>query len=199
MFIELTDHLRCPEEHEEQYLVLLPTEVVQRSVRRGEIGCPACGRTWALADGILDLGGAPAPPAPGPSPGAEALAALLGLGGPGGYVAAVGVGAEAAALAGSLPGVAIVAVNPPAGTADGGAVSVVRSARIPLKRRSVRGVILGGTAGGDPWWLAEAARVVLPGRHVVGEGAAGAAVAAGLELLAEAGGWWVAVAAAARR
>ena len=24
MFIELTDHLRCPEDHEEAYLVLLP-------------------------------------------------------------------------------------------------------------------------------------------------------------------------------
>ena len=64
MFIELTDHLRCPADHEESYLVLLPDRMEERSVREGRLGCPVCGRTYTLADGILDLGGdVPEPPA----------------------------------------------------------------------------------------------------------------------------------------
>jgi uncharacterized protein YbaR (Trm112 family) len=57
MFIELTDHLRCPAEHEESYLVLLPDRMEARSVRSGRLGCPACGRTYAVEEGVLDLGG----------------------------------------------------------------------------------------------------------------------------------------------
>ena len=51
MFIELTDHLRCPADHTESYLVLLPDEMQDRSVRTGRLGCPVCGRTYVLTDG----------------------------------------------------------------------------------------------------------------------------------------------------
>ena len=61
MYIELTDHLRCPADHEESYLVLLPDRVEDRSVRAGQLGCPVCGRSFALVDGVLDVGGAPEP------------------------------------------------------------------------------------------------------------------------------------------
>ena len=57
MFIELTDHLRCPAGHEESYLVLLPDEMQERSVRAGRLGCPVCGRTYEVKEGVLDLGG----------------------------------------------------------------------------------------------------------------------------------------------
>ncbi len=64
MFIELTDHLRCPADHDESFLVLLPERMEGRSVRAGRLGCPVCGRTFELVDGVLDLGGAaPDPPA----------------------------------------------------------------------------------------------------------------------------------------
>ena len=61
MFIELTDHLRCPADHDESFLVLLPDRMEGRSVRTGHLGCPVCGRTFQLADGVLDTGDAPAP------------------------------------------------------------------------------------------------------------------------------------------
>ena len=38
MFIELTDHLRCPADHAESYLVLLPDRMDGRSVREGRLG-----------------------------------------------------------------------------------------------------------------------------------------------------------------
>ena len=205
MFLELADHLRCPVEHDEQYLVLLPDAVERRWVRAGTLGCPVCGREWRIADGVWTFGdaepaggddeaGAPdagAFEAPDAAPDAEALAALAGVNGPGGYMALVGEpGGAWRALAEVVREVAMVAVNPPAGTADEPVVSVLRGPRIPLKRRSMRGVVLGPGYGGSERWVAEAARVTLPGLRVVGRGREPGV--AGLELLASAGGWWVA-------
>src|SRR6185295_15348935 len=91
MFIELTDHLRCPADHDESFLVLLPGTMEGRSVRTGELGCPVCGRTFELADGVLDVGVAPAPGSgKGSALDAEGLTALVGRHGPGGYLTLVG-------------------------------------------------------------------------------------------------------------
>ena len=87
------------------------------------------------------------------------------------------------------PGVGLVAVNPPAEVEDGPGISVLRSGRLPLKSRSMRGVVLGSPFGGDPGWVGEAARVVLPGLRVAGEGPV--PVRTSLELMAAAGGAWV--------
>ncbi|MGN6391237.1 MAG: hypothetical protein ACTHM9_03175 [Gemmatimonadales bacterium] len=190
MFIELTDHLRCPEPHDEAFLVLLPDRIEGRSVREGTLGCPICDRRFTLRDGVFDTGDAVAPPA-GPSRlGAEALVALAGLNGPGGY--AVLAGAPAAvwrAVATGMPGVGLVGVNPPEGVADEEHWSVIRSGRLPLKSHSMRGVVLGAPFGGDQAWIREAARVLLPGLRVVGEGSD---PPAGLiDLMASADGVWV--------
>src|SRR2546421_743598 len=56
MFIELTDHLRCPADHEEQFLVLLPDRMEGRSVLSGELGCPVCGRVVRVEEGVADFG-----------------------------------------------------------------------------------------------------------------------------------------------
>jgi uncharacterized protein YbaR (Trm112 family) len=192
VFIELTDHLRCPAAHAEQYLVLLPDRIAERSVLAGRLGCPVCGRTYAVTDGVAELGGPPPGP-PGAAPlDPEAMRVLLGLTGPGGYVALVGSAALSwRGLAEGLAGVALVAVNPPAGVTDAAPLlSVVRAPLIPLKARSLRGVVLGAEASADPHWVREAARVTLPGLRVVGEGADPAP--AELELLASAEGHWVA-------
>jgi hypothetical protein len=191
VFIELTDHLRCPEEHDEAYLVLLPSAMDGRDVRAGELGCPVCGRTWRFDDGLLDFGGAPPAEADSTALTPEAMAAFLGLGGPGGYFVLVGAPAGAwQALLEAQPAVAPVVLNPPAGTPAVYPASVVRAGRIPLKSRSMRGVVLGPGYADDPAWLAEAARVVLPGLRVVGEGPPPGHPA--LELLGTAGGCWVA-------
>lgn len=191
MFIELTDHLRCVAAHDESFMVLLPDEVVDRSVRRGTLGCPVCGAIYGIRDGVLEAGD-PLPAATAEDvPSGDALAALAGLGGPGGYMvltgAACGRWEEVAA---AVPGVHLVLVNPPAGVEEARGTSVLRGARLPLQSRSMRAVVLGAPYGGDPAWVEEAARVVLPGLRVVGHGAAPATEA--LDLLADAEGWWVA-------
>jgi uncharacterized protein YbaR (Trm112 family) len=190
MFIELTDHLRCPADHEESYLVLLPDRMEDRSVREGRLGCPMCGRTYTLSDGVLDLGGAvpdsPAATLLGPEP----LTALVGLSGPGGYLVLVGPPAAGWREVAELnPGVGLVAVNPGPDVADAPGLSVLRSGSLPLKSRSMRGIVLGHPYGSDRHWVAEGARVVLPGLRVAGEG--GIPESAAIELMASAGGIWV--------
>jgi uncharacterized protein YbaR (Trm112 family) len=192
VFIELTDHLRCPRDHPEAYLVLLPDEVVERGVRSGQLGCPVCGATFPVSDGVAELDAVPPLPATVSTLAADAIHAFLGLSGPGGYALLVGGSAAAWRELSELnPGVALVALNPPDTVRDAPPVlSVVRAARIPLKARSMRGVVLGTSLGDDPHWVHEAARVVLPGLRVAGHGAP--PDAAELELLGHAGGWWVA-------
>ena len=179
MFIELTDHLRCPEPHEEQYLVLLPGRMEGRRVVTGDLGCPACGRVVRVRDGVVefDPAGAPSASSPALPPGlptgltAEALAAFLGLGGPGGFVALVGgPGTLLPDLMGTVPGVAFVLINPPAGTSDTLAGSVVRAARLPLKQGSMRGIVLGPDFADRPEWVSDAVRATLPGLRIVAEG-----------------------------
>jgi uncharacterized protein YbaR (Trm112 family) len=190
MFIELTDHLRCPADHEESYLVLLPDRMEDRSVREGRLGCPVCGRTYSLVEGVLDLGGE-VPPTPASTlleP--EPLTALVGLSGPGGYLVLVGRPAgrwrEVAEL---IPGVGLVAVNPGPEVVDAAGISVLRSGSLPLKSRSMRGVVLGSPYGSDSRWVADGARVVLPGLRVAGEGRVPESAA--IDLMASAGGVWV--------
>jgi uncharacterized protein YbaR (Trm112 family) len=189
MFIELVDHLRCPEDHEEQYLVLLPDRIEARSVRAGRLGCPVCGRTFVLDEGVLDVGGAALKNGP-TTLNPEAVVPLAGLNGPGGYLALVGApGNQWRALAELLPGVGLVAVNPGRDTPDEPGISVLRGGSLPLKSRSMRGVVLGRPYGSDAAWVREAARVVLPGLRVVGEG--GAPPADLIQPMATAEGVWV--------
>jgi hypothetical protein len=191
MFIELTDHLRCPEDHPESFLVLLPEILAGRSVRSGTLGCPVCDRRFALRDGVLDTGGAPAGADAGPTKlTPEVLVPLLGLGGPGGYLVLVGLpGSAWREVAERIPGVGLVAVNPPEAVVDEEGISVLRGDRLPLKSRSMRGVALGAPFGEDPRWVGEAARVLLPGLRVVGEGRDPPPER--IDLMASAGGVWV--------
>jgi hypothetical protein len=125
-----------------------------------------------VRDGIAELD----PPAPPSGPdrsdlSAEAIVTFLGLGGPGGFVALVGqVGRLAPDLLERLPGVGLALINPPVGTADTLAASVVSADRLPLKRASMRGVVVGPEFASKPRWIADAVRATLPGLRVVAEG-----------------------------
>jgi uncharacterized protein YbaR (Trm112 family) len=190
MFIELTDHLRCPADHPESFLVLLPDQIEDRSVRSGQLGCPVCGRTFQVVDGVLDAGEAPRPADSGSILDADALSTLVGLHGPGGYLVLDGPPAsgwrEVAVL---NPGVALVAVNPPDEMKDEPGISVIRGTRLPIKSRSMRGVVLGRPFAEDARWIQEAVRVVLPGLRVVGEGRDPPSDL--VDLMASADGVWV--------
>ena len=188
MFIELTDHLRCPGPHPEAYLVLLPDRMEGRRVLEGSLGCPICARVIGIRASEVLFGEAPASLGPtGLDP--EGAHALMGIDGPGGFIALVGgATALAAGLAERLPGVHFALVNPPEHTPSSATQTVLRAPSMPLKRASMRSVILGPDIAGDPLWLAPAVATVLPGNRAVGEGPT--PDLPNLEVLAEAGGLW---------
>src|SRR5436309_13436317 len=99
--------LRCPEAHEEAFLVLSTGEMVGRMVRSGLLGCPACQREYPIVQGVAHFsasgtggGHTPRPTnaiaagAPPRSPDAQTLQALLELSGPEGYMAPAGSAAR---------------------------------------------------------------------------------------------------------
>jgi uncharacterized protein YbaR (Trm112 family) len=187
MHIELTDHLRCPETHDEAFLVLLPLRMAGRQVVAGELGCPICHWSTRWDDGI-PVFGAGVPTTDAPPVDAEALIAMLGVEGAGGWIALSGsMAALAAEVAARLPGVGVVAINPPATVKPEHGVQVLRSARWPIKQHALRGVACGGE---DAAWTAAAVGSVLPGLRAIGGGVP-PHDAARFEMLAEADGVWV--------
>lgn len=185
MFIELTDHLRCPADHPEGFLVLLPGRMAGRRVLDGTLGCPACGRETAIAGGVAEFGDPPAVQATVLT--AEAVAAFAGLEGPGGYLALVGGAARLAdSVRVALPGIRLVLVNPPAGTTAAEADSVLRSDRWPLKSRCLRTAVV---ARDHAAWGAVVGASVLPGNRLIVEGPA--PDLADYETAGEGGGVWV--------
>lgn len=186
MHIELTDLLRCPAEHPEAFLVLLPARMEGREVVAGHLGCPVCGWSTDWSDGVPILGqAAPATNAP-PITAAELLA-LLGLEGPGGWVVLEGsFGMLAPELATALPDVKLVAVNSPRTMASFPGLSIVRSRVWPIKRHVARGVVVESSG------MQEGARgSALPGLRIVGAGPPPQDDAA-LEVLASTPALWVA-------
>jgi hypothetical protein len=191
MQIDLTDHLRCLEPHDESFLVLLTGQMIGRRVIMGHLGCPVCGKEVKIRNGEVRF----AEPDPGDEYSTltpEGIAAFLGLGGPGGWVALAGSAAGLArALAPLLPGVQLVAVNPPARAEQDETASVILAPRLPLRSGSMRGVVIGADLARASDWVADAIRVVLPGLRVVVEGPAPSPPPDGVEMLASAPGCWV--------
>src|SRR2546427_12107989 len=94
--------LRCPERHEEGFLVLSTGEMLGRMVRSGVLACPTCGREYPVVRGVVQFSGggrrgagggraAPSPASRLPPPvGAPAPPAAPGPSGPGGCVVLLG-------------------------------------------------------------------------------------------------------------
>ena len=182
MHIELTELLRCPERHEEGFLVLSTGEMVGRMVRSGILACPQCGREYPIVKGVVKFSGGgmrdagsvdseaathPASPISHPAD-PQTLQALLDLSGPGGYVLLLGSAAQhAMGLAGLMGGIHFVGVNAPDDVEELPVLSLLDcDTMIPLRQTVTRAVVVGPDRLGAGW-LAEARRVLLPGRRVV--------------------------------
>jgi uncharacterized protein YbaR (Trm112 family) len=198
MHIELTEMLRCPEQHREEYLVLSTGEVRHRMVRSGILGCPVCRREYPILRGVVDFTGNvqretenPMPVSRFPFPEAPALQALLELSGPGGYIVLAGSSARHAAALGTLmAGVHFVGVNAPPDLVELDVLSLLKAdEKIPLRSSIARGVVVGADLATSPW-LVEAHRVLLRGRRFVVE-TAEPDLPIGLSRLAAENGVWV--------
>ena len=144
-------------------------------VRSGVLACPVCQREYPILKGIVRFSGTGAAPS-GPAPRAplsmdpQDLQALLDLSGPGGYVVLLGSAARhAEGLAELMAGIHFVGVNAPADDEELPVLSLLEcEGTIPLRHAMARAVVVGGERL-EPAWLAEALRVLLPGRRLVVE------------------------------
>jgi uncharacterized protein YbaR (Trm112 family) len=148
MFIELVDALRCPNQHEESWLVVSATTLEERHIREGILGCPVCRSEYPVHGGIADFrrdqtsdaGSVSAlPPA---LVRAEQLAAVMNLADPLGFAVLIGGwtirGTELLALVDSPP---LVLVDPPASVAMRPGLSGIRcDLSVPLAAGAARAV-----------------------------------------------------------
>ena len=182
MHIELTEMLRCPERHEEGFLVLSTGEMLGRMVRSGMLGCPVCGKEYPIVRGVAHFSGGGMRDAGSVASSepthlasrishpadVQTLQALLDLSGPGGYVLLLGSAAQhAVGLAGLMGGIHFVAVNAPDDVEELPVLSLLAcETMIPLRQKVGRAAVVGPDRLG-PEWLGEARRVLLPGRRLV--------------------------------
>src|SRR5207244_6671879 len=162
--------LRCPEPHEEGFLVLSTGEMLGRMVRSGVLGCPKCGREYPIVKGVVRFSGGGMRDARGVDSGAathpasrishpvepQTLQALLDLSGPGGYVVLLGVAARhAVGLAGLMGGIHYVGIDAPPDVEELSVLSLLAcDTMIPLRRAMARAVVVGRDRA-EAAWLAE--------------------------------------------
>ena len=172
MFIELIDVLRCPNAHEESWLVLASGRLDERDMMEGVLGCPVCEAEYPIANGVIRFAReSRAHAVAGSSSEEEALrlAALLDLATPKGYAIITGTLGNHAPYLQALTDVQLLLVNPPPGVEMGSGVSGITVdpewTMLPLASSSARAVALDDLA--TPAQLLAALRVVRPSGRVL--------------------------------
>lgn len=177
MHIEFIDLLRCPNVHEESWLVAAFYKMDGRAVVEGKLGCPVCGAEFLIRDGVAVFGEddvrrqtlSPDEPASDDT----MLAALLDLARPGMLALLSGDFARASEAVAESTGARIIALNSPSRVSGSESVAEVRAVfPIPLAEHSLDGIALDRTHG-TATMVAEAARLLRPrGRLAAGAEAA---------------------------
>ena len=172
----MIDLLRCVNPHEETWLVASFSEVTNRMVMEGTLGCPSCSAEYEIKKGVVDftcgrnlaerdddrarvnhrreeLG--------------TRAGAYLDATEPGATIVLGGLWAYAAEELAQMADSRVIAVNPPREVKESERVGLVRIAeRIPLAASSVHGVAL------DAWFrrasVGEAVRVTKAAGRIVG-------------------------------
>ncbi len=172
MHIEFLDLLRCPQRHDDSWLIAAFNRMDGRLVVEGKLGCPVCGAGYSIRNGIADFRAVSAAaddtPAPLPEPESEddvmRLAAMLGLSRPGMLVLLAGSAASLSHRLAALTSVRVLNLNPITATnGDSDAVGSMRiDGVIPIAPRSVDGIALDAAAA-TPSMLDEAVRILKPG------------------------------------
>lgn len=176
MFIELIDALRCIRAHEDSWLVGAFDEMRGRDVVTGTLGCPVCGASYPIVDGVARFGAATPVPLEGlvvhdTPEDALLLGALLDLTGGGGLVVLAGEwGAAAPALAKLLDEVQLLLVNPSSdalrAAEPSGASALIAPHAIPLASGTSRGVALGSATSSPPMLASAVRSLAIDGRLV---------------------------------
>jgi uncharacterized protein YbaR (Trm112 family) len=191
MFVELLDSLRCPERHEDMPLVAAASRTVDRHIVEGTLGCAVCGAEYRVHGGVVEFGGAVREPEIVEDAVANErtirLGALLGLDDRGGlYVVDFGGARLIRWLSELSPLSRFIAFAGDEVIEGAGVVIRGRGDVLPLAKACARGIALDDPT---PALLVSAVDVLVPGGRLVAP--AGAAVPAGIEVLARDGEQWV--------
>jgi len=176
VFIEMIDLLRCVNAHDDTWLVASFSEITNRIVIAGTLGCPVCSAEYPIQNGVADftLGeSSPSFEEERASAGhrreelATRAGAYLDATQPGATIVLGGLWAYAAQELAEMAEVRVLAINPPSGLKESERVGLIRAGTgIPLASGSVQGVAL------DAWFpnsiADEAVRIVKPGGRLVG-------------------------------
>jgi uncharacterized protein YbaR (Trm112 family) len=172
MHIEFIDLLRCPNVHEDSWLVAAFYRMDGRVVIEGKLGCPVCGAEYFIRDGVAifdDTNPSSQAAAPDES-GSEGnlIAALLDLSRPGMLALLAGEWARDAEAVSELTGARIIALNSPGrGFVSHDVAEIQARSPMPLAAQSLNGIAL-DAAHATPTLLTEAARLLRPlGRLLV--------------------------------
>lgn len=187
MRVELIELLRCPGAHEPSALITVAHARAGDQLLDGTLGCPVCGASYPLRDGVVYFGEPVVAPAE-PYHESQRLAALLGVETPSMRVGLCGGYAAAATALHALNAVDCVLINANEVSAEAaGAVHVDRARGVPLANASLHALAVDDT---NRALLADAARVVRVGGRVIAP--SGAPLPVGVTELARDGREWVA-------
>ncbi|MBA2707278.1 MAG: hypothetical protein H0U59_05685 [Gemmatimonadaceae bacterium] len=174
MYIEFIDLLRCPQPHEDSWLVAAFDAMRGRFIVRGSLGCPVCGNRYAIIDGVAML--IPDDPAQALAPGTDEVrgddseeavraAAMLSLTQPGALVVLSGDCCRLASALSELAEARVLAVNPNVGIEETEGLGVLRcEGVIPIAPRAADGLMLDIS---DPAVLSAAAKTLKNGGRIV--------------------------------
>ena len=168
MFVELIEHLRCPNEHEESALVATTTKTENRHIIDGVLGCPVCHAEFPIREAVAEFGKRPAVAAfevPSDET-AMRLAAFLELTDAHEFVLLCSRWAVHLDPLQKLTQTPIVAVNPSIALPVRRAAGAIRGETIPFAEGSARAFALDN--GSSKAIIASGVRAVRPGGRVLG-------------------------------
>ena len=138
MFTPLVDSLRCPNPHDETWLVASIDRAENRDIITGTLGCPKCLAEYAIRDGVVHFADIARRAFVAPSEEeATRLAATLDLTDPRMVAVLFGRWGAHAPLIRAISPVELILVNPPQGVVSGAGVSIVLSETAPIAAGSM--------------------------------------------------------------
>jgi len=143
MFIPLVDSLRCPNQHDETWLVASIDRAEERDIKQGLLGCPSCYAEYPIVDGIVRFDDAERAPFTAPDEReATRIAAALDLTDPRMTALLIGEWGAHAPLIRAMSPVQLLLVNPPAGVVSGDGVSIILATSAPLATASMDAIAI---------------------------------------------------------
>ena len=169
MHIELVDILRCPNRHEDTWLVATVDEMADRHIVRGSLGCPICRAEYTVQGGVVYFAPAEAVPvtlSSGDQETALTLAAALELTGSRMVALLQGEWTAHAHLIRSLSPARLLLLNAARDLGDDDDISKIVGTTVPLGASSITAVAFDRSA--STAMIEAMVRALRPGGRLVG-------------------------------